>query len=196
MSRSGFLLPGVVALALTGCTQPPPVTTTTDLATYQPVLPSSTTPDGPEIAATPVATEIAAVQAGAVATLPQTDEGAASFVVFWFSSLNAAYQDGQGDRMQGLSATDCTACQDYLDRLDDVTSDGSRTVEAPFAITGAHAEGADSEVAEVQFTYLVHDVQVLAPAGSRRRITGQAATPALAAVLWQDDHWVMGQVGR
>ncbi len=118
-------LGGLVLALLAGCSQDdPPASTLPPLS----VAPS---PSAPSAEPVPTAAQAA------------TPQGAAEFARFFYGEIVQAFKARDPDRIAILSASDCEACQAYVDSLTSLR-DENESVRFDIVVVAAEAPGGDT----------------------------------------------------
>ena len=128
------------------------------------------------------------------AATQQTPEGAAAFATWWFDTLN--YATATGDTAQLTSSsqlTTCESCTTYIDDIDNTYVEGGR-------FTGSSVAAQVEAPSAVEDRVATFPVRLAVGAGTRVTADGQVtelnpeSVVVVAATVWVEDRWLMGDL--
>ncbi|HET7396909.1 MAG TPA: DUF6318 family protein [Intrasporangium sp.] len=127
------------------------------------------------------------------AARPETMEGAAAYVAYYFEQLNAASRAGDPGPLQGLASSLCKTCEAFRMGVDDLRKKGEHFGGDTLRINYSTAQ----VYSDADRTVLIDIVQVAVPVvdrtGRRVRMTTRGKGAFVATVSF-DRHWIIDRL--
>ncbi|MBP6996624.1 MAG: hypothetical protein KBB39_10850 [Phycicoccus sp.] len=129
------------------------------------------------------------------AAAAHSPKGAAAFVRFYYTQLNAAYTQPSGVLLGPLGADSCEACTAYEELAASLVQQGQRVDTDPVEVVSLNvtsASTAETVVAEVQMRQAA--ANVVDATGAILNTQEAKEYQAVLEVVWQGDRWLLGSV--
>lgn len=140
--RVGWLVGGVLSVALLGCSDPQE-----GLSRLPPLSPRPSPSPTPSPSASPT---VSAVPTAAQAATP---EGAAAFARFWYAEIERAFVERDPEIVRRLSAPGCAACSRFVASLTNLRDNNERTEGVVYMIVAAEAQAISGNTTRVAVVY-------------------------------------------
>jgi hypothetical protein len=135
----------------------------------------------------PTPSEVSSSAPATEAWEEKSPEGAVAFAEHWTATFSEAFQTGETDDLQALSAGQCGTCRTFIDLIREVYEGGGSIAGDPWSLRSpSWVESADSVVVTGKMQI---PKQVISRAGEEPSEAEATRERYIFTIEWRDDAW-------